>query len=105
MRIKVPLDDEGNLAIKKGSKKRYCILSSETYARYYREPVSDESKKVQVRYEAVKNACNLVAEWKEYNRNSYSSVLNTYYNVDETIRFLQGGPAGTTISIYEVPQA
>lgn len=102
-KIKVPLDDAGNLAFKKDTKIKYCIVSSANYERYYIEPVSEQSMKDRVRYDAIFNSLKLVAKWEEYDRNSFLSVVNTFYSVDETIKMLNGAPSGVTISIYEVP--
>ncbi len=102
-KIKVPLDDEGHLVIKEGQKKQYYILSAQNFERFFKEPVSEESKQVQVRYNAIWEKCKLVTKWEEFDRNSYLASLNTYYNIDEIIRFIKGGPSGTSIYIYEKP--
>lgn len=100
-RIKVPLDENGKLKV--GDDKRYYILSGLMYERYFVEPVSEKSKKSQVRYLEIWDKCKLLAEWKEYDKNSCFSLLNSYYNALETYKFLTGSPSGATISIYEAP--
>jgi hypothetical protein len=104
MRIKLGPDENGNITVKESSPIKYAIISSGTYARYYAEPASEEALKTRERYDAIMNTCKLIAKWEETDNNSYISLLNTYYNITETIDLAKGGDCGTTISIYEIPR-
>lgn len=99
MKIKVALDDNGHLKASKGIK--YILTSSGVYDRYYKD--EEKYKDTLVRYKAIENEAPLIMEWKEIDNDSYSCILNTYYNITETIRFINGGGSGDTIRIYEAP--
>ena len=101
-RIKYPVDDDRGIVFTEKSR-RYYIISDQTYARFFVEPVSEESKQNQKRYLEIWDKCKLVKEWREYDKNSSISAVNAFYNVVETGKFITGGASGATISIYEKP--
>ena len=99
MKIKVALDDNGHLKASKGIK--YILTSIGVYYRFYKD--DEKYKDTLVRYKAIENEAELIKEWKETDNDSYSCILNTYYNISETIRFINGGGSGDTIRIYAAP--